>query len=123
MDGLWPLMGFEFAVISQEKKKQSWHPGGRLLCFEESAKVERSSIVWIQLNKDIKDEHPVLDLDLIFLTGEERTDNYGFLHIMAQEAGVIFGANETASVSVLPEQFPDRRYGTNEANGSREHSC
>lgn len=75
------------------------------------------------MNKDIKDEHPVLDLDLIFLTGEERADNYGFLQIMAQEAGVIFGANETAPVSVLPEQFPDRRYGANEANGSRECSC
>lgn len=122
MDGLCPLMGFEFAVISQAKRHQSWHPGERLGCFEESAKVERSWIAWIHLNKDIKDEHPVLDLDLIFLTGEERTDNCGFLQIMAQEAGVIFGANETAPVSVLPEQFPDRRYGTNEASGSREHS-
>lgn len=41
---------------------------------------------------------------------------------MAQEAGVIFGADETAPVSVLPEQFPDRKYGANEGSGSREHS-
>lgn len=55
------------------------------------------------MSKDIKGEHQVLDLDLIFLTGEQRTENYGFLQVMAQEAGVIFGADEIAPVSVLPE--------------------
>lgn len=67
------------------------------------------------MSKDLKDEHPVLDLDLMFLTGGQRTDNYGFLQVMAQEAGVIFGADEIAPVSVLPEEFPGRRYSTNEA--------
>lgn len=61
-------------------------------------KKKRNSIAWIQLSKDIKDEHPVLDLDLIFLTGEQRTGDYGFLRVMAQEAGVIFGADEIAPV-------------------------
>lgn len=51
----------------------------------------------------------------MFLTGGQRTDNYGFLQVMAQEAGVIFGADEIAPVSVLPEEFPGRRYSTNEA--------
>jgi len=58
-------------------------------------------IAWIQSSKGIE----VLDLDQIFLTGagEQRTDNDGFLQVMAQEAGVIFGAGEIAPVSVLPE--------------------
>lgn len=63
------------------------------------------------IEKDIKDAHPVFNLDLILLTGKQRTDNYGFLHVMAQEAGVIFGDDEIAPVSLLP----DRRYSTNEA--------
>lgn len=49
------------------------------------------------------------------MTGEQRTDNYGFLQVMAQEEGVTLGADELALVSVLPELSPSRRYSTNEA--------
>lgn len=49
------------------------------------------------------------------MTGEQRTDNYGFLQVMAQEEGVTLGADELAPVSVLPELSPSRRYSTNEA--------
>lgn len=64
-------------------------------------------IVWIQSSEDVKDEHPVLGLHLLLLTGEHGADNVGFRQVMAQAAGALFAADEIPRVSQSSFQAED----------------